>query len=107
MSFLSTSNARIAWGVGASTAAKGDTTLDNESTEGSGEARQAATISQPAADKNQWVATLTAESTKIVTNAGLFNSTSGASLVVKGDFTGITLASTGDKIEFTMSLEQT
>ena len=53
------------------------------------------------------IATLTAESTKTVTNAGVFNSTGGATLIVKGDFAGITLASTGDKIEFTISLEQT
>lgn len=106
-SALGTGNARIAWGTGAGTADKADTTLFAESTEGGGEARQTPTVSQPLADKNQWVATLTAESTKTVTNAGVFNSTGGATLIVKGDFAGITLASTGDKIEFTMSLEQT
>lgn len=106
-SALGTGNATIAWGTGAGTADKADTTLFAESTEGGGEARQTPTVSQPLADKNQWVATLTAESTKTVTNAGVFNSTGGATLIVKGDFAGITLASTGDKIEFTISLEQT
>ena len=72
-SALGTGNARIAWGTGAGTADKADTTLFAESTEGGGEARQTPTVSQPLADKNQWIATLTAESTKTVTNAGVFS----------------------------------
>ena len=99
---LDAANAKVAWGTGAGTAAKGDTTLFTEASE----ARVAAVISQPAADKNQWVATITADAGKTITNAGLFNAASGATLVIKGDFTGIVLAS-GDKIEFTITLEQT
>jgi hypothetical protein len=49
---------------------------------------------------------MTADGAKTITNAGLFNSASGATLIVKGDFTGIVLA-LGDKIEFTISLQQT
>lgn len=98
----------IGWGTGAGTAAKGDTDLFTPATE----ARVAATESQPAADKNRWVATLTADGTKTITNAGAFDGAgsgsppSGANLVVKGDFTGIALTA-GDKIEFTIDLEQT
>ena len=99
---LDNTNAKLAWGTGAGTAGVGDTTLFTEATE----ARVAATTSQPAADKNQWVGTITADGAKTITNAGLFNSAAGATLFVKGDFTGIVLA-TGDKIEFTMSLQQT
>lgn len=98
----------IGWGTGAGTAAKGDTDLFTPATE----ARVAATESQPTADKNRWVALLTADGAKTITNAGAFDAAgsgsppSGGNLVVKGDFTGIVLA-LGDKIEFTIELEQT
>lgn len=99
---LDTTNAKVAWGTGAGTAAKGDTTLFTEASE----ARVVPTVSQPLADKNQWVGTLTADGAKTITNAGLFNSAAGATLIIHGDFAGIVLA-LGDKIEFTISLEQT
>ena len=99
---LSTANAKIGWGTGAGTAAKADTTLFVEASE----ARVVPTITQPLADKNQWVGTLTADAAKTITNAGLFDAATAGNLVVKGDFTGIVLA-TGDKIEFTITLEQT
>lgn len=99
---LSTANAKIAWGTGAGTMVKGTTTLFTEASE----ARVVPTVSQPTADKNQWVGTLTADAGKTITNAGLFDAASAGNLVVGGDFTGIVL-STGDKIEFTISLEQT
>ena len=98
---LDNTNAHVGWGTGAGTAAKGDTTLFTEASE----TRVTATTSQSAADTNQWVATLTADGAKTITNAGLFNAVSGGSMVVKGDFTGIVLA-LGDKIEFTVSLQQ-
>lgn len=66
----------------------------------------AATVSQPTADKNQWVGTLTADGVKTITNAGLFDAAAAGNLIIHGDFTGIVLA-LGDKIEFTISLEQT
>ena len=99
---LSTANAKVAWGTGAGTAAKADTTLFVEASE----ARVVPTVSQPTADKNQWVGTLTADAGKTITNAGLFDAATAGNLIVKGDFTGIVLA-LGDKIEFTISLEQT
>ena len=99
---LSAANAKIGWGTGAGTAAKGDTVLFTEASE----ARAAAAISQPTADKNQWVATITADAGKTITNAGLFDAATSGNLVVHGDFTGIVLA-INDKIEFTISLEQT
>jgi len=99
---LDATNGKIGWGTGAGTAAKADTTLFTEASE----ARVAAAISQPTADKNQWVGTLTADAAKTITNAGLLDAATGGNLVIHGDFTGIALA-TGDKIEFTISLEQT
>ena len=99
---LDATNAKVAWGTGAGTAAKGDTTLFTEASE----ARVVPTVSQPLADKNQWVGTITADAGKTITNAGLFDAAAAGNLIVKGDFTGIVLA-LGDKIEFTISLEQT
>ncbi len=99
---LDTSNAKIGWGTGAGTAAVGDTTLFTEAAE----ARVAATVSQPTTDKNQWVATIVSASAQTITNAGLFNAVSGATLFVKGDFTGVVLA-IGDQIQFTITLQQT
>ena len=99
---LDATNAKVGWGTGAGTAAKADTTLFTEASE----ARVAAAISQPTADKNRWIATLTADAAKTITNAGLLDAASAGNLVIHGDFTGIALA-TGDKIEFTISLEQT
>lgn len=99
---LDATNGKIGWGTGAGTAAKGDTTLFTEASE----ARVAVVASQPLADKNQFVATITADGAKTITNAGLFDAASAGNLIVHGDFTGIVLA-LGDKIEFTISLEQT
>ena len=99
---LDVTNAKVAWGTGAGTAGKTDTTLFTEASE----ARVVPTVSQPAGDTNRWVGTITADGAKTITNAGLFNSAAGATLIVKGDFAGIVLAS-GDKIEFTINLQQT
>jgi hypothetical protein len=100
---LNATNAKIGWGTGAGTAGKADTTLFTEASE----SRVAATVTQPAADKNQWVGTMTcAGAGKTITNAGLFDAATSGNLIIHGDFTGIALA-VGDKIEFTITLEQT
>jgi len=92
----------IGWGSGTGTATKADTTLFTEETE----ARVLATRSQPVADKIRWVGTLTADAAKTITNAGNFTASTGGTLIVHGDFTGIAL-SAGDKIEFTIEIEIT
>ena len=92
----------VAWGTGAGTAAKGDTTLFTEASED----REVAVRSQPTADKIRWVATLTADGTKTITNAGNFTADAAGTLIVKGDFTGIALT-LNDQIEFTVDLEIT
>jgi hypothetical protein len=99
----------IGWGTGAGTAAKGDTDLFTPATE----ARVSATRTQPTADKIRWVAQITANGTKTITNAGVFDGagsgsppSGGTPLIVKGDFTGVALVN-GDKIEFTIDLEIT
>ena len=93
----------VGWGTGAGTSAKGDTTLFSEASE----ARVQGSMSQPVADKNRCVATLTcAGAGKTITNAGSFTTITTGTLIVKGDFTGVVLA-VGDKIEFTIDIEWT
>jgi hypothetical protein len=90
---------RAAWGTGAGTSAKGDTTLFSEAAE----ARVVTANTQPLANQNQMVATITAASAKTITNAGIFDAASAGNLLVKSDFAGISLA-IGDKIKFTFKL---
>ena len=95
-------SAFIGWGTGAGTAAKADTTLFTEASE----SRVATTDSQPSVDKNQWLAQITAAGTKTITNAGVFSASTGGTLLLHSDFTGVALA-LNDSIEFTFTLEQT
>jgi len=99
---LDATNSFIGWGSGAGVAAKADTVLFTEESE----ARVNPVISQPSADKNRWVGTITSSGTKTITNAGLLDASTGGSLIIHGDFGGIALVN-GDKIEFTIELEQT
>lgn len=100
---IQTTGDYIGWGTGAGTAAKGDTDLFTPASE----ARVTATRSRPAADKIQWVGTLTcAGAAKTITNAGNFTASTGGTLIVHGDFTGIPL-NVGDQIQFTIQLEIT
>jgi hypothetical protein len=98
----------IGWGTGAGTAAKTDTTLFTEALvtlAGGGtdhtvgtEARATTTKTN---DTYRVTGTRTATGAGTVTNAGLFDAASGGTLYLKGDFTGIGLAS-GDGIAFTV-----
>lgn len=93
----------VDWGTGADGASKDDTTISTAA----GESRVQGTVTQPAADKYQVVATMTkASSGATITNAGLFNASTSGTMLMKGDFTGIAL-NVGDKIEFTFLLEIT
>lgn len=96
----------IGWGVGAGTAVKSDTNLFTPTTE----ARVVATRSQPTADTIRWVATITSDGTKTITNAGVWAAagsgsppSGGTPLIVKGDFASQAL-SVNDRIEFTVNL---
>jgi hypothetical protein len=96
-------NYYVAWGTGAGTAAKADTTLFTESAE---EVRTAATLSQPAADTNRFVGRIeVATSNKTITNAGVLteDGTPAGILLLKSDFTGLPL-NIGDSVEFTFDL---
>ena len=92
----------VAWGTGATEAAKGQTTLVTESAE----TRIQGTATQPSADIYQVVATLTSLSDQTIQEAGLFNAVTVGTMVIRGNFAGVALL-TGDKIEFTISLEIT
>ena len=98
----------IGWGTGAGVAGKASTDLSTPATE----ARVVGVETQPTADKNQWVGTITADGVKTITNAGLFDAAgtgsppSGGNLVIHGDGLSVALQ-LGDKIEFTITLEQT
>lgn len=89
----------IGWGTGVGTAAKGDSTLFTEVG-----TRVAATESQPAADTNQFVATLTSSGANTITNAGVFDASTSGNMLLKSDFTGIPLADT-EQIEFTFQIQ--
>ena len=92
----------IGWGTGAGTASKSDTALFAEASE----ARQSATRSQPVADKIRYVATMTADGAKTITNAGVLTALTGGILIIHGDFTGIPLQQ-NDQIQFTIDTEIT
>lgn len=120
-SLTSSNNKYVSWGTGAGTTAAGNTTLFTEdystSSGGTGRTRVSGTQSQQTTtttnDTYRVVATLTAEHTTAVTNAGIFdtngesaNSTtppSGGTLFCKSDFSVVNLA-TSDSIAFTFNI---
>lgn len=96
----------VAWGTGAGTTAKTDTTLFTEAAE----ARTSGTSSQVTTtvtnDTYQVVGTITSLSAQTITNAGLFDASTSGNLYLKGDFTGLPLA-IGDSIQFTFKAQYT
>jgi len=95
----------VAWGTGAGTTGATDTTLFTESssattlgTRTTGTSTQQTTTTTN--DTYQVIGTMTSNATQTITNAGLFDAVSSGNLFIKGDFTGIPLAS-GDAIQFT------
>lgn len=93
----------VAWGTGAGTAAKGDTTLFVEASE-SRVAGALTTQGTGAAAVFQVIGTITADGGKTITNAGLFDASTSGKMIIKGDFSDIILA-VSDKIEFTFTLD--
>lgn len=93
----------IGWGTGAGTTAATDTTLFTEVLPRvSGTTSQVTTSTTN--DTYQVVGTQTAGTTETITNAGIFDNTTGGNLFVKGDFSGIPLNS-GDSIQFTFKVQ--
>lgn len=98
----------VGWGIGGGTTARTDTTLFTEKDvdlSGAGPARTVGTSTRQTTtttnDTYQVAATRTATGAGTVTNAGLWDATSGGNLFLKGDFTSIGLSS-GDSIAFTI-----
>lgn len=93
----------VAWGTGAGTAARGDTTLFTEASE----ARTSGTTSRftttSTNDSYRVVGTITATGSKTITNAGLFDASTSGNMFVKGDFTGVALVA-NDAIQFTIEV---
>lgn len=89
----------VAWGTSTQAGAKGDTALVAEGSE----ARVQATMSQPSANVNRAVATLTAASSCVIGEAGLFSSSSAGTCIIRGEFNGIAL-NANDAIQFTIDL---
>lgn len=93
----------VAWGTGATAEAVGNTALATEASE----ARVVGVLSQPAADVDRCVGTITASGTKTITECGRFNQLAvGGTMLVRSLFTGIPMVS-GDRIEFTQDLQVT
>ncbi len=98
---LSGDNKYVGWGTAAGTAAVTDTTLFTEASE----SRVSGTVTQQTTtatnDTYRVVATIVADGTKTITNAGIFDASTSGNLFVKGDFTGIAL-SVSESIQFTI-----
>lgn len=93
----------VAWGTGAGTTGLTDTTLFTENgSRVAGTSTQQTTTTT--SDTYQVVGTLTAGGALTITNAGLFDASTSGNLFVKGDFTGVVLAS-GDSIQFTFKTQ--
>lgn len=93
----------IGWGSGAGTSAKTDTDLFTPESE----ARTTGTVTRTGSGstgKYQNVGTITASGAKTITNAGTFLASTGGTVMLKGDFTGIGLA-TNDSIQFTFTYD--
>jgi len=93
----------VAWGTGAGAEAVGNTALSVEATE----ARVVGVLSQPTADVDRCVGTITANGTKTITECGRFNQLAvGGTLYVRSLFTGIPMV-LNDRIEFTQDMQAT
>ena len=95
------------WGTGGSstggTSTAGDATLKAEATE----ARVVTSNSQPSADTNRWVFSITAGTVKTIEEGGLFAGTSTATtMIIRGNHAGVVMA-TGDSIAYTVTLQHT
>jgi hypothetical protein len=98
----------VGWGEGAGTAAKADTDLFTPVNTNPGNVlRLLGTSSKTgsgATAKYQVIATLESLTANNKTNAGLWTAATGGTLVVKGDHTSTAMA-TGDKIEYTFTID--
>lgn len=93
----------VAWGTGIGSSSSPDTILFTEASEARISGAMTTQTTDTANDTYQVVATIIADGSKEVTNAGVFDALSGGTLLVKGDFTAIPVI-INDTIEFTFQL---
>jgi hypothetical protein len=96
----------VAWGTGAGTAAVGDTTLFSEASESRTNGTSSKVTTSTTNDTYRVTGTITADGSKTITNAGLFDASTVGNLFMKGDFTGVALV-VGESIAFTMNVQLT
>lgn len=97
----------IGWGTGAGTANKTDTTLFTESNDPVSSARTTGAVTKQGTTstaKWQCVGTVPSSTSQTITNAGTFKAGGAVAMFIKGDFSGIPLAS-GDSIQLTFTLD--
>ena len=98
-----TASATLTWfvaqGTGAGTAVKAGTILNTEASE----SRVATVDSQPTTNSNRYVATITADGTKTILNAGVFDASTVGNMFLHSDFAGIGVDS-GDSIQYTFTI---
>lgn len=89
-----------AWGSGSTAPAVGQTALVTELAE----ARVAATISQPAADKVRYLWEVTATGNRTVREAGVFTASTSGTMLVRLTLASDTPIESGDKVEWTVDV---
>lgn len=98
----------IGWGTGTTAAAVGDTALQTEAAPTSGGGRVVGTESRVTTtvtnDTYQVVGTVTATSSLAITEAGIFDATSGGNMLIHSVFSAVNVSS-GDSIQFTFGLK--
>jgi len=102
---ISTDGHFVAWGTGAGTAAKTDTTLFTEASE----SRVVGTVTVEGTGASavyQVVGTITADGSKTITNAGNLTASTSGTLIVHGDHAGVPLI-LGESISYTIAVNPT
>lgn len=87
------------WGSSATAPAVTDTALGSENAE----ARDACTISQPAADTVRYLFTIEATGNRTVNEFGVFDASAVGNLIIRGTLSTLNIE-TGDRVEFTVDL---
>ena len=92
----------IAWGTSGTAPAAGDTALGAEASE----TRVAVTSDQSTATTNRYVATITADGTKTIQEAGLLTASTSGVLIIRGTHTAVPV-NASDQIQYTFTMAHT
>lgn len=94
----------VAWGTGAGTAGASDTELFDEAAEDRTPGTSSQETTDTTGDTYQVVGTIASLSEQTITNAGLFDASTGGTLFVKGDFAAVDLLE-GEGLQFTIKVQ--